>query len=728
MINNNPKLEEQDIEINLLYIKNRKNFLHIIRMINIALDNTSQTFFLALYYMDLIFSSKNNEKIFKLFYEERDDDLEADISTKDLFMISLTCLIIATKYNENDPHVPNIISFIKLCSQYSYNKYNYDVNDISKVEVILTQFLKYKLNYFTIYHYFCFFFAHGFLFQKFFKNERTKDNMNKNKMLEKIYIESREIMDKFVEDNENLIYILGKNVYFTSIQILMCSVRHILNAEDLLLEPFKEQKNIFELIYGIKYDENKLLNEVLKVKIQKIYDNLNKKNETENQDKNICGIREYLSNDNDIKPKKNHNIHISSDKYYLEKYKNNDNYNINISKIENDDKKNAQNKLNKNIHKNATFYIPKNKCFVKLDKNKNKSMYKSNSTNNFIKYRQILHLKNNNINMHNKINFNKINNYSSQRKIEENKNDENEKEIKIKSQKNLLGNLRNRFNNNSYLSIFSKTNDVNQIKDNLSVYNEFNLNNNNNEDKNNIKTNDESAKELLNKYKNNKLNLNYKYDFRYSLDLQRSNNIYRNEKPEITNSKSYLYQKYNNDDYKMNNHQNCNCDEKRDMVYKTKKILENLNYNYSCNINNSNFDDSINNISSNFYNQPNDKFNSLTAKNKKNYLFNDRYNMKENFPPCCNNNTNNFTKFNQFKSFVKTKKHEKIINKFSYNINQISQNCRNGDNDQIKKFFPYGTHYQYCKLNKYENIDKFFNGNQYQEYLPIKLKSRNKYY
>jgi hypothetical protein len=246
-------------------------------MINIALDNTSETFFLALYYMDLIFSSKNNEVIFKLFYEERDDDLEAEISSKDLLMISLTCLIIATKYNENDPHVPNIISFIKLCSQYSYNEYNYEVNDISKVEVILIQFLKYKLNYFTIYHYFSFFFAHGFLFQSIFRNETIKDKINKNKLLEKIYIQSREIMDKFIEDNENLIYLLGKNVYFTSIQILMCSVKHILNTEDLFLEPFKEQKNIFELIYGIKYDENKLLNEVLKVKIQKIYDNLNKK-------------------------------------------------------------------------------------------------------------------------------------------------------------------------------------------------------------------------------------------------------------------------------------------------------------------------------------------------------------------------------------------------------------------------------------------------------------------
>ena len=262
----------------------------------------------------------------------------------------------------------------------------------------------------------------------------------------------------------------------------------------------------------------------------------------------------------------------------------------------------------------------------------------------------------------------------------------------------------------------------------MSVYNEFNINNNNNEEKMDIKTNDESAKELLNKYKNNRLKLNYKYDFRNSYDLQSSNNIYRNEKPEIQNSKSYLSQKYNNNNYKMNNQQNYNCDEKRDMVYKTKKILENLNYNYSCNINNSNFDDSINNNSSNFYNQSNDKFNSLTTKNKKNYLFNDRYNMKENFPPFCNNNINNFTKFNQFKSFIKTKKSEKMVNKFSYNINQISQNCRNGENSQSKNFFPYGTHYQYCKFNRYENIDKFFNGNQNQEYIPVKLKSRNKFY
>ena len=722
MINNNPKLEEQDFEINLLYIKNRKIVLHIIQMINIALDNTSQTFFLALYYMDLIFSSKNSILIFKLLYEERDDDLKTEISIKDLLMISLTCLIIASKYNENDPHVPNIISFIKLCSQYSYNKYNFQVNEISKLEVILIQFLKYKLNYYTIYHYFCFFFAHGFLFQKFFKDETTKDKNNKNKILEKIYIQSREIIDKFVEDNENLIYILGKNVYFTSIQILMCSAKHILNTDNLFLEPINDQKNIFELIYGIKYDENKMLNEVLKIKIEKIYDSLIKNNETENKINDKENIN-YMSNE--VKQKSNNNMHVSTDKYYLEKYKNNNNDNYNINS-KNDSKKNAKNKLNINVHKNITFYKPKSKCFVKLDKNRNRNMYKSNSTNN-IKYRQILHLKNNNIKTHNKINFNKVNLFSHKRQFEENKNDQNEKEIKYKPQKNLIENLRNRFNNNSNISIFSKTNDVNQAKDNLSVYNELI---NNNEDKNNIKTNDDSAKELLNKYKDKDkiLKLNYRYDFRTSNDVQSSNNIFRNEKPEMQNSKSYLYQKYNNNDYKINRNQNCNCNEKRDMVYKTKIILENLNYNNSCKLNSSDFDEIINNNSSNFYNQPNDKFNSLTTKNKKNYLFNERYNMKENFPPSHNCNINNFTKLNQFKSFVKTKKNEKIINKFSYSINQISQNCRNGDNSQSKNIFPYGTHYQYYKCNRYENFDKFFNGNQNQEYFPIKLKSRNKLY
>ena len=45
--------------------------------------------------------------------------------------------------------------------------------------------------------------------------------MNKNEILEKIYIQSREIMNSFIEDDNNIKYILGDENYFTSIQILL---------------------------------------------------------------------------------------------------------------------------------------------------------------------------------------------------------------------------------------------------------------------------------------------------------------------------------------------------------------------------------------------------------------------------------------------------------------------------------------------------------------------------
>ena len=104
--------------------------------------------------MDLIFRKKNFEEMFQLFYENKENDLKIEINKKDIYMICLACLIIATKYNENDPHVPNIISFITLLSYYSYNKYKYELNDLSKAEVIVLRLLEYKLNYFSIYHYF----------------------------------------------------------------------------------------------------------------------------------------------------------------------------------------------------------------------------------------------------------------------------------------------------------------------------------------------------------------------------------------------------------------------------------------------------------------------------------------------------------------------------------------------------------------------------------------------
>ena len=307
MINNAHKINQIDMSHNPLYFSNRKNIIEIIQTINTALNNSSQTFFLALYYIDLILTNKDYEKIFKLFYEDKEDDLKSEININDLVMFSLTCLIIATKYNENDPHVPNIISFINLCSYYTYNKYNFQVEQLYRAEVIILKFIEYKLNYFTIYHYFTFIFGHGFLPESIFENELMKGTKyskdNKDELLEKIYILSREIIDKFIEDNENIIYIIDYKNYFTPIQILIWSAEHILNLS--LVNLFKNEKNIFELIYGINYLENKENNEILKNKIQIIYDNIQRiKEEINNHEiENQMNSEIEKNNQNEIENK-----------------------------------------------------------------------------------------------------------------------------------------------------------------------------------------------------------------------------------------------------------------------------------------------------------------------------------------------------------------------------------------------------------------------------------------
>ena len=222
MIDNNQKYDKNNNVNNTLYKENRNSIIQLIKKINKALDNSSQTFFLALYYLDLILTNENFEKIFKYYYENNESDLKIEINKNDLIMISLSCLIVASKFNENDPNVPNIISFINLCAYYSYNKYIYKVEELIKAEVIVIKLLEYKLNYYTLYHFFSFFFTHGFLLEKIFEKEAIKMmKLSKNEILEKIYILSREIMDEFIEDYENIKFILGNDVLFTSIEILI---------------------------------------------------------------------------------------------------------------------------------------------------------------------------------------------------------------------------------------------------------------------------------------------------------------------------------------------------------------------------------------------------------------------------------------------------------------------------------------------------------------------------
>ena len=151
---------------NKIYFEKRKEIKTLIKNMNTCLDNNSSTFFLALFYMDLIFENYSLENIMI------DSRNELIISSNNFYkinhyvLLSLACLVIASKFNEKDPHVPDLNSFLRIYNKYSKFYFIFSLNELMKAEVNVLKILKYKLNYFSLYHFITFFFANGILIKK----------------------------------------------------------------------------------------------------------------------------------------------------------------------------------------------------------------------------------------------------------------------------------------------------------------------------------------------------------------------------------------------------------------------------------------------------------------------------------------------------------------------------------------------------------------------------------
>ena len=78
------------------YLMTRSSLFSLIRKISNQMGFKSQTFFLSIYYLDILFSK--NKKI--------------ECNYK---ILGLACLLLSAKYIENDPCVPNLANFIKVC-------------------------------------------------------------------------------------------------------------------------------------------------------------------------------------------------------------------------------------------------------------------------------------------------------------------------------------------------------------------------------------------------------------------------------------------------------------------------------------------------------------------------------------------------------------------------------------------------------------------------------------
>ncbi len=362
--------------------------------INRKLDFNSQTFFLSLLFMDKIFSLEN------LKIENEND----------YYLYSLCCLIIASKFNENDPHIPDLNSYIKIFNEVSKIQFNFSRDEIRNGEVIILRLLKYKLNYYSIYHFLVFFFVHGIVFEFSFKKieKINKNYFSQKTYLEKIYILSRELLDLLVEDTNNFEIFNINNNYLIAAIILIFSIEKTLkinleNNENVFVNIYKLNLNIDEY-KTIQNKIDEIYNEKIQNKSPRIFTsniNNNNKETTSYKKRTIKTNNENIENktSNKIIISPNNRIYIDSGHYYQT---NNDNFNNNtfvrLHSSNNfiNPKLNSDNKLNNNDNKEKikkdNYYISSKKRA--FSSNKNENYYTGYKVNNTIHYEN---LSNNNL-------------------------------------------------------------------------------------------------------------------------------------------------------------------------------------------------------------------------------------------------------------------------------------------------------------------------------------------
>ena len=221
--NYNKKQSLMDIDKN--YIVQRKFLISLIRKISRKIGFKSQTFFMAVNYLDIIFSKKSD-----IFYNYS--------------LLAVGCLIISYKFCENVPLRPIFKYFVNLYNnEVKDDNYKITKEDLFKYEIIICKILDYKLNYYTIYDFNFFFFGNGIIKIEQLKKlnyditalnteiNNSSTNMNSSsqikKILIKIYERSRHYLDIIIE---NLIC-LKYDSLLISICIMENSIDYVLLNE-----------------------------------------------------------------------------------------------------------------------------------------------------------------------------------------------------------------------------------------------------------------------------------------------------------------------------------------------------------------------------------------------------------------------------------------------------------------------------------------------------------------
>ena len=660
MIESNKDLES--ISSKSDYYKSIRNEITVLlKKINSSFENNSSTYYLSLFYADKIFNMTDFNKYIENYYRY---EFQINSNIKKIYIIlSVCCLIISTKFNENDPHFPGAYNFLELSNQFTNFNYNIQINDLVEGEIIILKLLKYKLNYYSVYNYLVFFFGHGIILETTLEKIKMKKKIDKKMILEKIYILSREILDLLNNENsKESIDILVKNNHVTSIIILSYSIEKI-----LVIDINKISTNIFKEYYGIKIENDR--KELIYNIIKKLYVNIEKKNKNKSigytYSTALFNNRKIQSN---IFPKDENinNINKNNKNNILDTNNNLDTFSQmrNKKKVSINYQKDKDELNNNNIYENKAY---KNELRKSLSMNQLKN--KTSSTDiNFIYSQEIQNPKNiYNLNSNNNyLNYNKIDNHKRNIFIfSENINNFNNYYIdEISNNKNKNNNKKISFKKN-----ISFNNQINKINNDIYSYNKIDYYYDNKYKPNNqyyLKNMSLQSEPMTTKNKRLKLMQKNKNFNNLNLDLNLGNNnkskeelylynmIEKTKKIFNMNNNSNEKEKSNNNFYKINNYSNYyNQDNKRKNItnnyYNKLNIKENNNKYYDEKyLNPKNYMDyKIN------YNNEEDKYynNYKTNRQKLNFLKNENKYMNTYFDYSSDLNINDNYNKNNLNSF-----------------------------------------------------------------------------
>ena len=259
-----------------LYFSKRNYLKTLIKTIHSSISYNSQSYFLSIFLMDIIFLKENLSNEYYSFFPSKIPS--KDLKLNDYILLSLSCLIISYKFNGNSSILYPLNNIIKIIYYISGEKFSFTSRDLVRGEAFIIKLLKYKLNFYTVYHYLVFFFAHGIIFKKYL----TKYKLIEKKIFEKIYSEASYIIDQ----NKFFELYNGKQNYILACQIIQWATEKVLNIK------IKNNENIFKVIYNINImnSQQKKFMEIIeekfkpktltkhKTNITKNYPNLNSSN------------------------------------------------------------------------------------------------------------------------------------------------------------------------------------------------------------------------------------------------------------------------------------------------------------------------------------------------------------------------------------------------------------------------------------------------------------------